>query len=137
MNIRMMLMFLFLSATCACSSLETMQAANEFGTSSRKYNELLRWHELTTAGLTFADQSVKDEFIKRAMAAKGVNITDYRVLLQDCSPTDGVATVILDIDYYIPPSVTLKTLEDVQKWKYVGKEGNKTWRLVSLPPEFK
>ncbi len=137
MHIRMTLIFLLLLGTCACSSLKTMQAANDFGTSSRKYNEMLRWRELTSAGMTFADQSVKDEFIKRAMAAKDVNIADYRVLLQDCSPADGVATVIVDIDYYIPPSVTVKTLEDVQKWKYVGKEGNKSWRLVSLPPEFK
>lgn len=137
MYIRMMLIFMLLMGTSACASLEAMKAANDFGTSSMKYNEMLRWHEMTAAGAKYADQSVKDEYIKRALAAKEVNIADYRVEMQDCTPADGIATVIVDIDYFIPPSVTLKTVEDVQKWKYVGKEGDKTWRLVSLPPEFK
>jgi hypothetical protein len=137
MHFRMILIFLTLFTLCACTSITNLKVANEFDTSSQKYNRMLRWHEMEMAGLRFADQSVKDEYISRAKAAKGVLITDYRVEYQECSPEKGEATVDVNIDYYIPPSVTLKTLEDVQKWKYVGDEGNKSWRLMSLPPEFK
>jgi hypothetical protein len=54
----------------------------------------------------------------------------------DYSPEKGEATIILDIDYYREPSVTLKTVEDKQVWKYLGGEDNKRWRLMTLPPDF-
>jgi hypothetical protein len=137
MYLRTILTFLILFSLCACSSIKNMKIANEFGSSSQKYNQMLRWHEMEMAGLRYADKSVRDEYIDRAKATKGVTVTDYRVEYQECSPDKGDAKVIVDIDYYIPPSVTLKTLEDVQKWKYVDVNGNKTWRLMSMPPEFK
>jgi uncharacterized protein YceK len=136
MRIRILLTFLALLTLCGCSSITNLKVANDFGTSSQKYNEMLRWHEMEMAGSRFADQSVKDEYINRARATKGVTITDYRVVSQECSPDKGDAEVVVDIDYYISPSVTLKTLEDVQKWKYIDENGNKSWRLMSLPPEF-
>jgi len=45
--------------------------------------------------------------------------------------------VIADIDYFVAPSITVKTVQDIQKWEYVEENGKKSWRLVSLLPEFK
>ena len=120
-----------------CAKIKTFNAMNDFETSSTKYNQMLRWRELNLAGSAFVDESVREEYTNRAKAAKGVMITDYRVLSQECSPEKKTAKVVVEIDYYIPPSITLKTLEDIQKWEYVGNNEEKFWRLKSLLPEFK
>ena len=80
---------------------------------------------------------MKEEYSQRARAAKGVMITDYRVAYQECNPEKKIAKVVVDIDYYTPPSVTLKSVVDVQKWEYVDINDKKTWKLKSLLPEFK
>ena len=43
----------------------------------------------------------------------------------------------MEWDYYIPPSVKLKTVEDPQKWRYIEKLDKKGWLLKTLLPEFK
>jgi hypothetical protein len=132
-----MILLLILVTTGACARIKTFNALNDFEKSSKRYNQMLRWHELNMAGSTFADDSVKEEYTDRARAAKGVTITDYRVLSQECSPEKKTARAVVEIDYYIPPSVTLKTVEDVQKWEYVDINEKKFWRLKTLLPEFK
>ena len=54
----------------------------------------------------------------------------------ECIPEKGEATVILEIDYYREPSITMKTVEDKQEWQYLGDEDNKRWWLMTLPPDF-
>jgi hypothetical protein len=132
-----MILLLILVTTGACARIKTFNALNDFEKSSKRYNQMLRWHELNLAGSTFGDESVKEEYAERARAAKGVMIADYRVLSQECNPQKKTAKVVVEIEYYIPPSVTLKTLEDVQKWEYVENNETKFWRLKTLLPEFK
>jgi hypothetical protein len=40
-------------------------------------------------------------------------------------------------DYYLPPSVTVRTVIDPQKWRYVEEEDRRGWILTTLLPEFK
>ena len=137
MTKRIMILLLVLIATGACAKIQSMNAMNDFESSSKQYNQMLRWHDLNMAGLTFVDDSIKDVYAKRAKAAKGVNIADFRVLFQECSPEKKTARVVVEIDYYIPPSVTVKTLEDDQKWEYVVVNESKIWKLKTPLPEFK
>ncbi len=132
----MILLLIFISAG-ACARIETMNSLNDFETSSKKYNQMIRWHDLNKAGLTFVDDSVKEQYAERVKAAKGVNIADYRVLYQECSPEKKTARVVVEIDYFIPPSVTLKTVEDDQKWEYVVSNESKFWKLKTPLPQFK
>ncbi len=137
MPIRVMLLLLILIAAGACSAVKDMNARNDFEERSKSFNRMLRWRELEMAGVTFPDESMKKEFADRVKAAERVQIADYRVKSQECSLEKQEGKVVIDIDYYIPPSITLKTVEYVQRWEYVGEEGKKTWRLMSLLPEFK
>jgi hypothetical protein len=43
----------------------------------------------------------------------------------------------VEIDYYRPPSITVKTLVDNQEWSYEGPEEGRVWRLKTLLPEFR
>lgn len=137
MTKKLIILLLILTATGACARIETLNAANDFESNSKKYNQMLRWHEMSQAGLTYADDSLKAAFFERARAAKNVNITDYRVIYQECTPEKKTARVIIEMDYYIPPSVTVKTLEYDQQWQYVEINEKKYWKLMTLLPEFK
>jgi hypothetical protein len=140
MLIRIMILLFVLTTAASCSTVTTvrnMNAANDFQESAKIYNWMIRWHELEKAESTFAADSMRKEYSERVKAAKGVTIADYRIRNQECSPEKKEGTVIVEIDYFIPPSVTLKTVEDVQTWTYVEKEGKRAWRLTSLLPEFK
>jgi hypothetical protein len=140
MLIRMMIVLFVLAVTASCSTVDTLKkrnAASEFEESAKTYNWMLRWHELEKAEATFAADSLRKEYSERVKAAKGVKIADFRIRNQECSPEKKEGIVVAEIDYFIPPSITLKTVEDVQTWIYVEKDGNKSWRLTSLLPEFK
>jgi hypothetical protein len=71
------------------------------------------------------------------MAADQVKVVDYRIKNLECWPKKGTAEVTVEWDYYVPPSVTVKTLTDPQKWQYFEKEDRGEWVLTTLLPVFK
>jgi uncharacterized protein YceK len=131
-----MLLILVVALFAGCASMKKKNIAWELDEYSRNYNKMLRWHELENASAIFPPVERQEEFSKRVRAAKNVTITDFRIKKKECLPEKGEATVILDIDYYREPSVTVKTVEDKQIWKYVGENDKKRWRLMTLPPDF-
>jgi hypothetical protein len=110
------------------------EVRDEFDKSSRDYNQMLRWADLHNAVLTYADKATRAEFEKQLAPAKGVKIVDYRVKGVDYDEDKKSAEVLVDFDYYTPSGITVKTVEDTQKWRYVEKTG---WRIMSMPPDFK
>jgi len=120
----------------ACQTMKNKSASESFEQSSKAYNKLIRWDEMTSAQWAFPPEELREEYGRRVESAKGVKITDYRVKSTECSPERGEATVIVEFEYYREPSVTTRTVMDVQKWKYVDENGSRTWRLMSLLPLF-
>ena len=123
-----------------CGTMKEMKIRNiaiEFDQSTARYNRMVRWHEFDTAEATYVPPKLRDEYRKRIMAAKEVNIVDFRVKSMECSPEKREGSVVAEIDYYRPPSVTVRTLEDRQLWSYEGDEEHRAWRLTTLLPEFK
>lgn len=118
----------------ACTALLDLKGTLD--KSSREYNEMVRWQELDSACLSFVDKALREDCQKRADAARDVKVTDYRIVRVERTPSGKEATILVQIDYYIPPSATVKTMEDLQKWRYESGESGKGWRLMSLPPLF-
>ncbi len=139
-RVRIVLTILMLFAIGGCGILKNYQdykAGDEFETSSKDYNRMIRWNEAESAGHLYADKSIREQYLARVADAKEVKVTDYRIKHMECDIQRGEGTVKVEIDYYIPPSITLKTLVDQQKWSYVNEGETKTWRLMTLLPEFK
>ncbi len=134
---RFILASLVLLSLSACTYWRNMNAKQDFVDSSKEYNKMVRWENPEQAGLAYADKSICDQFLVRAKTAKDVKIVDYRVKSLDYQDGRNEATAKVEIDYYIPPSITVKTLEDIQKWSYIEEDGKRFWRLKSLFPEFK
>jgi hypothetical protein len=127
-------LFLFLAS---CQSMHESRLSEDFDKATKEYYKLVRWHDLGAAPLSFVSEPLREEFKKRVDASKDVQIADYRVKFMDCRSKEGKAEATVEWDYYIPPAVTLKTLEDAQKWQYIEKKEEEGWMLMTLFPEFK
>jgi hypothetical protein len=133
----LLLMSAVLLILSSCQSMRDEKVAEDFTNTSRGYLNMVRWHELEKAPLSFIDDSLREDFRKRIEAAREVKIFDYRVRNLHCDVLKGEAGLSVDWDYYIPPSVKVKSVEDVQKWRYVGEKDKGLWMLKTLLPEFK
>ena len=107
-----------------------------FDRTSKSYSNMLRWHEFDTAA-AYVDTTLLEEYRERVEAAREVSILDLRILNAECDPENRTAQVLVQLDYNISPSATVKTVTDLQKWRYLSEGENKGWRLESLLPEFK
>ena len=136
MLLRIMLLIIVFALMGGCETIKKKNIAWELDEYSKSYNKMIRWHELDKAGAVFPPEELQEEFTRKVLSAKGFTVTDFRVKKMHYSPEKREATIILDIDYYREPSVTVKTVEDKQVWKYLGGEDNKRWQLMTLPPDF-
>jgi hypothetical protein len=134
---RLVLLLAALFILPGCNSWRNYRLADEFNDSSSGYLALVRWQELDKGGLAFVAKPLREEFRKRVAAAGKVKVVDYRVRNLECRPEKGEAEVTVEWDYYAPPSTRLKTLEDIQKWRYEKVDGISGWVLGTLLPEFK
>jgi hypothetical protein len=138
MLLRIMLLLSVIALVGGCETIRYKNIGHEFEQNSKSYNHMVRWNELDKAIAVFPPDQLREEFRQKVKAAKGVTVTDVRVKSQSCSPKKGEAMVVTDIDYYREPSVTVRTVEDVQNWQYVEEEKDvRVWRLMSLLPDFK
>jgi len=141
MLLRIMLLLsvsVIIALTGGCETIQKTVVASDFEQSSKTYNKMIRWNELEKADVVFPPPDRREEFKEKVKAAKGVKVTDFRIKNLECNPETGEATVVLDIDYYREPSITIKTVEDVQKWKYeLEGVGVRRWRLMTMPPDFR
>ena len=137
-TIRLLLMSAVLLMLLSCESMRFSAISEDFDTTSKSYIRLVRWHEFNKSTLVYVDDTLIEDFQKRVDAAKDVNVVDYRIKNMECRPGKGDAEVLIEWDYYVPPSVTIKTVQDAQKWRYIDeKDIKKRWVLMTLLPEFK
>jgi len=131
----LILLCCLLTTACAASQSTIRE---EFEQSMKGYNRMLRWREVENAGMVFLDPELRDAFMKAAADIKrrGVTITDYRILTSECLPAKGSAEVIAEFDYYILPSVRVRSVTYRQVWSYRAEGERKGWRLESGLPQF-
>ena len=110
--------------------------SEEFDRSVKEYNRLIRWHEIESAGVTYIDPELREEYLKQAESLKkrGLSVTDFRILSSRYIPEKKSGDVIAEFDYYILPSNRIKTISYLQDWVY--QENLKSWKLKSQLPVF-
>lgn len=128
-----LLLVVFVLAGCRT----TYSMAEQFGQATREYNRQRRWQEQEQACINFATDAIRAECLARVHAAAGVSVADYRVKSTELDLEKGTAKVHVEIDYYILPSTQLKTVDDLQEWRYAEEDGVERWRIETPPPEFK
>jgi len=123
-----------------CSTFDTIKNANiggEFEKSSRAYVQLIRWHEMESAMVTYVDTPLRADYQKRITEAGETQVVDYRIKSMACDPVKGEAELTVEFDYFRLPSTRVLTVADHQKWSYVEQSGVHSWQLQTLLPVFK
>lgn len=120
----------------ACAAATEARLSGELDQSVKAFNRMLRWHEIETAGLTYIDPKLQDEFMKQATSLKtrGVTFVDFRILSSTYLPEHKSGDVIAEFDYYILPSNRVNTVSYHQDWVY--HERRKGWILKTGLPVF-
>jgi hypothetical protein len=118
----------------ACSTQAAIR--DQFEKSLRAYNRMLRWQEVESAGMTYLNLELRDEFMQAAesIRKRGVTMTDIRILSFECRVESNAGDVVTEFDYYILPSNRIKSVTYRQKWVY--KEDLSLWKLTSGLPTF-
>ncbi len=97
------------------------------------YNRMQRWQEGSEAVARFVVPLHQPDYLRHATGDQAPHIVDYRIGQLTWQTPGSVALVPVELDYYIPPSVTVKTIVDQQEWHYTEGQG---WQITSPPPEF-
>lgn len=128
----------FLCIVClmlaACATQTSL--SEEFDRSVKAYNRMLRWHEIESAGMTYIDPELREEYLKQAESLKkrGLSFTDFRILSARYVPEKKAGDAVTEFDYYLLPSNRVKTISYRQAWVYT--ESDKKWKLMSGLPDF-
>ena len=121
----------------ACSS-HLDKSVNEVAELSRNdFMNALRWKQYKVAAEFMLPENRKD-FLATFNKLKDIHITDVRLLdLQETAEGRRFETSI-EMDYYLLPSVSLKTFSFTQDWVYFAGEDSsqKGFRIITSFPDF-
>lgn len=108
----MLLPLLLLTACAAFSPVE-----NERRSDLDDFIYALRWQRYPEAASYFSGD-LGNAFLDQMEALNGLNVTDVRLKRFEFKDGGLHAEARLEMDYYLLPSATLKTLPIVQTWTY-------------------
>ena len=129
---RQICVLLLMLALAACRSMTG--TGEDLQRSVREYNRLLRWQEGGEAVARFVQPLHQPDYLKRPGGDQAPRIVDYRVGAVSWLSPGSVAIVPVELDYYLLPSATVKTVVDSQEWRYTEGQG---WQITSPPPAFR
>jgi hypothetical protein len=128
--------FLFLFAWLLLVACAGAQVRSAFDKTLEKYNELVRWNDIDRA-ILYASPSISAEFEKRAQGARKARIFDYQVIDVKYDEKTRQASAVVVYSYYTYATGEVNKVTDNQKWTYASRNGNESWQLQSLLPEFR
>jgi len=97
----------------------------------------LRWLRFQEAAGFFSDEH-REAFLDQMEDLKDLNVTEVRLKRFDLKDEGRRAEARLEMDYYILPSATLKTLRIDQTWVYfeAGDSGYNGFLITTPFPKF-
>jgi hypothetical protein len=101
----------------ACAAISQQQRETKRSTALDDFIYVLRWQRYEEASMYFTREQ-RPDFLDLIDDLKGLNITEVRLKRAVPTPDRRKAEVRLEIDYYLLPSATLKTMQIDQTWVY-------------------
>ncbi|MBW2476741.1 MAG: hypothetical protein JRE63_05390 [Deltaproteobacteria bacterium] len=128
-------LFLSLLLPVGCSSVSTLINPPEKQQTAAldDFIYALRWQQYKSAA-GFMDREHRKAFLGQFSDQKDLTVTDVRLVETLLSPDGQQAEAVIDIDYYLLPSVSLKTFRLEQTWAYSETEGR--FRIITPFPPF-
>lgn len=128
--------FLLLLILAACSA--PMQSPAKLADKSQEiFMDAMRWKNFEAASNLMLLEHRKD-FKKTFRAVKDITIVDVKLVDVQASDEDRRFETTVEMEYYLLPSVTLKTFSFDQTWLYFdGEDPTQQGFLITTPfPEF-
>lgn len=124
---------LLLLVLAACSG-HAQQQIGKLGELSRDdFMSAMRWKRFSMAA-GYMEQEYRKAFMETFTALKDIHIVDVRLI--DMQPLDEGRRfdTTVEMDYYLLPSVTVKTFRFEQTWQYFdGEDPARQGFLVTTP----
>jgi hypothetical protein len=120
----------------ACSS--HTKPTEDLGEMSRDdFMNAMRWKRYNVAAGLMQPEYAED-FLKTFRALKDIHIVDVRLIDVKRSAEGYHFETTMEMDYYLLPSVTVKTYSFDQSWQFFGEESSKeqAFFIVSPFPDF-
>lgn len=112
--------FVLLSSLVACTS--HIQPVAELGEMSREdFINALRWKQFKVAASLMLPE-YRQDFLATFNKAKDIHITDVRLMDLTVATEGRRFETTLEMDYYLLPSVSLKTFRFDQTWVFFDGE---------------
>lgn len=128
--------FVLLLILAACSA--PMQSPAKLADKSQEiFMDAMRWKNFEAAANLMLLEHRKD-FKKAFRAVKDITIVDIKLVDVQASDEDRRFETTVEMEYYLLPSVTLKTFSFDQTWLYFdGEDPTQQGFLITTPfPEF-
>lgn len=124
------LVLILLLAAC---SVHLPPTANLAEMSREDFMTAMRWKRFQVAASLMRPE-LRQEFMANFAPLRDLHIVDVR-LLDVQTFDDGVRfETALEMDYYLPPSVTVKTFAFTQGWEYFRGEGSHHQGFMIVTP---
>ena len=125
------LVLVWLGLLCGCGQLfpperQGRAALDDFVTA-------LRWQRYEAAA-EFMKPEHREDFLNQFKPLRDLTIVDVRQLETRLSAEGRRAEVVLEMDYFLLPSVTVKTLRIEQTWVYFSQQGPLRGRYQIVTP---
>ncbi len=115
---------------CGCAQIRENQNKNDFQKANYDYVLRLRWQDLHGAAKHMVPEH-RSSLIKTFSAAKDLKITGLNLVTAEPDLKEGVAPAVYRMEYYLLPSVTLRSFEWNVDWEMV--DGG--WVITNPFPE--
>jgi hypothetical protein len=128
-------LLLLLLVLAGCGMLARPQA--DFAPAIENFTQRLRWLDLADAA-QFLEPEYRSSFLEQFDALDGLRITEVRFQVRDQPGGSATVESQLEIDYYLLPSVTIKSRRLRLAWNYVGEDRwhPGSWQIVGPFPVF-
>ncbi len=125
-------------AACAVQQKLELKQRMELGEQSRDdFMNGLRWKQFKVASSLMLPEHRRD-FVKTFAALRDIHVVDIRLLDLQTSMENRRFETTIEMDYYLVPSVTVKTFSFDQTWEYYeGDDPSLQGFFIVTPfPEF-
>lgn len=128
--------FTLVSILFACAS-QVTPSAKLGGKYREDFNSALRWKQFKVAA-SHMQPEFREEFLATFDELRDIHIVDVRVVDVQSFEENRRLETTLEMDYYLLPSVTVKTFRFNQSWEFRGGEdlSQAGYVIVSPFPEF-
>lgn len=102
------------------------------------FTSALRWKQYKVAAGHMQEEKHRKEFLARFDELRDLHIVDVKLLDVQSSDAEQRFDTDIEMEYYLPPSVTLKTFRFQQSWEFnQGENPMKQGYFIVTPfPDF-